>query len=135
MEVYQQMVALGDVRDFIDLTDGALVLMVEEVHLQTCYAQGAVLLAYRFRVLDEKVSADPEDEPYVLLGSVGAELRDVDFRDVLHRGERLVPAFIQNHELETVGGGEVDVVLVGGVVDAGLEIHAVEMESVPPVPC
>ena len=44
------------------------------------------------------------------------------------------PAFIEDDIFDAMLLGEVDVVLVGVVVDAGAEVHPVEVPSVPPVP-
>ncbi len=65
---------------------------------------------------------------------VGSQLFHVDLRHDLQHIAELVPAFVEDDVLEAVLRGEIDVVLVGLRVDAGFEIHAVDIVGVPPVP-
>ena len=44
------------------------------------------------------------------------------------------PAVVDEDVLQSAAGGEVDIVFVGPGVDARLEVHAVEVQRVPPVP-
>ena len=79
----------------------------------------------------------PEDDPDIPLTGVRHQFAEVDFGYHLHQVGLLVhgPALVEDHVFDAVPRGEVDVVFVGVVVDAGLEVHAVEVPVVPPVPC
>ena len=46
----------------------------------------------------------------------------------------LSPTLIKDNIFDSVLRSEVDVVLVGGIVDSGLEIHTPDVPVVPPVP-
>ena len=78
----------------------------------------------------------PKDDSDVPFTGVCHQLTEVDFGHHLHQVGLLVhgPPFVEDHVFDAVPRSEVDIVLVGLVVDAGLEVHAVEIPVVPPVP-
>ena len=134
VKVKYQVVALRHICYIIDLLYGALVLMVEEVHLEAGNSEGTVVLANLLKVFVEQIGGNPQDELHALSGCVTAQLGNVDFRDGFERGQRLVPAFVEDHIFESVLRCEVDVILIGGVIDAAFEVHSVQAEGIPPVP-
>lgn len=78
----------------------------------------------------------PEQDADAALAAVGHQLLEIHLGHDLHQVGRAVhgPAVVDEDVLQPVLCGEVDVVLVGSGVDACLEIDAVEVQGVPPVP-
>ena len=84
----------------------------------------------------ESPVARPEDQAHVLLFGIAAEGREVDLGNDLHQVRLQVhgPAFIQDDILDAMRRGKVDIILVGFGIDASLEVHAVQVPVIPPVP-
>ena len=94
------------------------------------------MLAHGLHITGEGPIASPENQTDIPLRGICAKLRKVDFRNHLEEIGLKVhsPALVQNHILDAVRGSEIDIVLVGVVVNAGLEGNSLEIPVVPPVP-
>ena len=116
--------------------DHILVVAVHEIDLEALDAHAGIVDEDILHVAVDGPVAGPEDEADVLFLGVGAELIEVDLGNDLHQVGLLVdrPALVQDDILDAVCRREIDVILVGGVIDAGLEVHAVEVPVIPPVP-
>lgn len=137
MEINQQMILCcygGNV--LVELHD-KLVVPVHEIHLESLDTHLGIVLEYPFDVLVDGLVPCPQDKTYVLCLGIGQKLFKVDLRDDLVKIGLLVdsPAFIEDDLFNAMLGSEIDVVLVSGIVDSGLEIDSVDVPVVPPVPC
>ena len=115
---------------------GLLVVAIEEVDLKASDAHLLILLAGCLQLLVEHVEDTPEDDADVARLGVFDEFGEVDFRNGREHVARLrfVPAFVENDVFEVVLCSKVDVMLVGLVVDASLEVDTLQSPVVPPVP-
>ena len=135
--IVEEEVVLGSLlADAVGHLDARLVITVEEVNLEALDAHGGVLLASLLELVIKHVEHRPKDNVDALLLSVGDELLEVQFGD---DGEHVaalgvVPALVEDNIFDAVLGSEVDVILIGRHVDAGLEGYALEVPGVPPVP-
>ena len=113
-----------------------LVVTIHKIYLEALDSHLGVILADVLHIPVESIVAGPKDEAYVVRFGIFTKHREIDLRDDLHQIGFLVdsPAFIEDDIFDAMLLGEVDVVLVGVVVDAGAEVHSVEVPSVPPVP-
>ena len=113
-----------------------LVVPVHEIHLEPLNSHLGIHLARALHILVGGQVARPEDEPHVLAGGVLAKHGQVDLRHHLEEVRLLVdrPALVQNHIFYPVLGGEIYIIFIGVVVDAGAEVDAVEVPGIPPVP-
>ena len=136
VEVDHQMILCGRLCGTAVKVHHRLVVAVHKVHLEAFDAHLGVLLAGALHIAFERQVAGPEYQAHIPLAGVFAERLEVDFRHYLEQVGLLVnrPALVQDHILDAVLGGKVDVVFVGVVVDAGLELYAVHVPGVPPVP-
>ena len=111
-----------------------LVAVVHEVDLQSLHAHLGIE-GDEVHVLLYGEPREPEDDADVLACAVLHELLDVYLvacgEGVLHA---FVPAFVQQDVFHAEAGSAVDDVLIGIVVDAGLEVDAPDGPMVPPVP-
>ena len=113
-----------------------LVVPVHKIYLEAFYAHSCIFAACALHVLLEGPVTSPENQAHALVLRIPAQHGKVYFRHHLEKVGLLVhgPALVQNHILEARRGGKVNIILVGPVVDAGLEVHAVKVPGVPPVP-
>ena len=82
----------------------------------------------------QRLPHHPQNDPDIFLLGIGRQFVHVDFRNDLQHVPQLVPAFIENDVGQTVFRGKVDVILIRLRVDSSLEVHAVNIVEVPPVP-
>lgn len=135
VQVEQQPVAGGRTRRLVDEVGEQLVVAVHEVDLEAADAHLRVVGAELLHLPGKGEVANPENQPHAPLGAVGDQRRKVD---VTRRLEGTVvagaPAVVHHHIAQAVGGREVDVVFIGALVDARLEVDAVEAPAIPPLP-
>ena len=124
---------LGDLR--VELHH-LLVVAVHEVDLEALDAHRGEMLADSLHVAVHGPVAGPEDDADAFGVGVVHDLLQVDLRDHLEEVGLVLdgPALVQDRVFDALRGGEVDVVFIGLRVDTGLEVHAVEVPVVPPVP-
>ncbi len=136
VQVEHQPMAGGRLGDAVVEGRRQLVIAVHEVDLEPLDPHGGVVGAHPFHVAVEGPVAGPEDDADPFSGGVTDDLGQVDLGIDLHQVLALLrgPAVVQNHVFDPQAGGEVDVVLIGGSVDARAEIHARDIPVVPPVP-
>ncbi len=134
VEVYEQLARRGLARHALVEVHHPLVLALHEVDLDPLHAPPSELVERGLHLQVEGLPHDPHDQAHVLLLRVGGQRLHVEAGGDREQVAERVPAFVQDDVLQAVLGGEVDVVLVGVGVDAGLERHAREVEVVPPVP-
>ena len=115
---------------------GSLVVAVEEIDLEASDAHGRILSASRFELVIEHIEDGPKHQSHITLGSILDEFLQIERRDNRQHITcgRLVPAFVEHHELDAVSRRKVDVIAIGIHVDARLEGHTREVPVVPPVP-
>ena len=94
------------------------------------------MFEYTLNVFINCLVASPEDESHILGFRIGEEFLKIYLRHDLEEVRFLVdgPALVEDDVFDAVFGGEIDVVLISLVVDSRLEINAVEVPVVPPVP-
>jgi hypothetical protein len=94
------------------------------------------VLTYVLHVAVECIVTSPKDDTYVALSCISDELFEVDLGNNLHEVGLLVycPTLVEDYILDTVATCEVDVCLVCSVVNTGVEIYAVDVPAVPPLP-
>ncbi len=92
-----------------------------------CARAGCSLSSRLFQV-------DPENNSDLFLSRMSQQFRHVDVGVDGEDIAELIPPFVQNDIFEAIFGGEIDVIFVGGSIEAGLEIDVIEVERVPPVP-
>ena len=135
MEIDQQAAVVGRAGDLFVEIDHLLVGALHEVDLDALHAPVAVGVENTREVLLHRVPERPEDHAHALFVAVADDLLQIDLLARLADVERAHrPSLVEQDVLQSVAGGEVDEVLVGGRVHAGLEIHAVDVQPVPPVP-
>ena len=87
-------------------------------------------------ILSKRPPTRPENDANTAFGGIRNQLREVNLRHFQHEvvGIFHCPALVENHILDAVLRSEVDVVAVSFVIDAGLEIHTLQVPRVPPFP-
>ena len=115
---------------------GSLVVAVEEIDLEASDAHGRILLASRFELVVKHIEDGPKHQSHITLGSILDEFLQIERRDNCKHIAcgRLVPTFVEHHELDAMNRRKVDVIAIGIHVDARLEGHTREVPVVPPVP-
>lgn len=136
VHVEEQAVFGGRFREAVGEIGDLLVVAVEEIDLEALDPHLRVVLADAFEVAFRGIETGPEDDAHAAFLAVGDQFGQVDFGDDLEKVGLFVhgPAFVEDDVFDAVVGGEVDVVFIGFVVDSRLEVHAVEVPGVPPVP-
>ncbi len=122
------------------IVDHVLVVAIHVIDLDAGRAPFLVEGHGLVHVPPESLPLDPQQRRHALRLSVGDDRRDVALGPVSHhvfdppvlRHRR--PAGVDEHVLELVTGGEIDVVLHRGRVHARLEVHARRGAARPPVP-
>ena len=116
--------------------DDFLVVPVHEVDLPPSDSHLGIMAADGVHILFEGGVSGPEDETDPLGSGIAGKLREIDFRNDLHQVGLFVdgPSLVEDHVFHTAFGGEIDVILIGFGIDAGLEVYAGEVPGVPPVP-
>ena len=136
VEVDEEVVTGGGFSHAVVEVDDHLVVAVHEVDLEAFHAHVGIVLADMFHVLVDGGIAHPKHDAHIALGAIVHQFLDVDFGHHLEKVSLFVdgPAFVQNDIFDAVLRGEVDVVLIGIVVDARREVDAIDVPGVPPVP-
>ena len=136
MHVEEQAVFGGRFREAVGEIGDLLVVAVEEIDLEALDAHLRVVFADAFEVAFRGIETGPEDDAHAAFLAVGDQFGQVDRGNDLEKVGLFVhgPAFVEDDVFDAVVGGEVDVVFIGFVVDSRLEVHAVEVPGVPPVP-
>ena len=113
-----------------------LVVTVHEVDLPSLDTHLSIVGAYLLHILVERPVSCPEHDSHIPLSGIVAELPDVDFRNHIEKVRLALdcPAFVENHILDSVLGGEVYIIFICIVVHADLEVHTCHMPVVPPLP-
>ncbi len=113
-----------------------LIVAVEEVDFEAFDAHFGVVAANFLEVALERYVSGPEYDANATFLTVGYKLGDIDFRNDAEElaATWYAPSVVHDDVFDTVLAGEVDVVFVGFLVDAGLEVDIVEVPCVPPVP-
>ena len=94
------------------------------------------MLTYVLHVALECIVTSPKDDTYVALCCISDELFEVDSVNNLHEVGLLVycPTLVEDYVLDAVLACEVDVCFVCCVVYACVEVYAVDVPAVPPLP-
>ena len=121
----------------VEEVDDLLVITVHKVNFESLHPHIGIMLHHLFHIPVKCVITGPENDTDILGFSIIHQLRNIDFRDNLHQiGSHIDrPAFIENHIFDAMFGSEVDIILIGLIVDASTEIHIVNIPVIPPVPC
>ena len=114
----------------------SLVVAVEEIDLEASDAHSRILSASLFKLVVEHIEDGPKHQSHITLGSILDEFLQIERRDNRQHitCSRLVPTFVEHHELDAMSRRKVDVIAIGIHVDARLEGHTCEVPIVPPVP-
>ena len=120
----------------VELSDN-LVVAIHEINLEALDAYLAVVLAHMLHIAVEGVVACPQNQPHIPCLGILHQHGQVDVRHHLEEVGLTVhcPTFVEDDILNAVLGGEINIILVGIVVDACFEVHAGEVPVIPPVPC
>src|SRR6185369_5450370 len=124
----------GFTADLVVVINHHLIAALHEVDLDAFDAPLFELVESGLKLVVQGLPNDPHDEADVFLFGVGGEFVHVEIGDDFHQIAEFVPAFVENDVGNAVFGGEVDVVFVGGGVNASFEIYAVDVPGVPPIP-
>ena len=116
--------------------DHPLVVTIHEIDLETLDAHVGIMFHDAFHVALEGVVARPEDDAHIALAAIFDQFFQVDLRHYLHQVCLFVhgPSLVEDHVFDPVLRGEPDIILIGFVVDARLEIDVVEVPCIPPLP-
>ena len=136
MEIDEEVVFGGHSgHPFVEV-DHYLVVAVHEIDLEALHAHLGIVLADALHFLVHRGVTGPQHDANAFTFSVFHQHWQVNFGNHLEEVGLLVhrPTFVQNYVLNTLIRGKVNVVFVGFVVDARLEIHAPDVPVVPPVP-
>src|SRR6267378_2053882 len=134
MIVNQHSALAGFTTDLVIKVNHRLIIALHEINLDAFDAPLLKLSEGWLKLIVERLPHYPQNNADILLLAVGHQLFDVNFRRYLEQIAEFVPAFVEDDVLNAVFGSEVDVVLVGLRVDAGLEIDAIDIIGVVPVP-
>ena len=113
-----------------------LIVTIHKVHLETFDAHICIVLNHILHIAVEGFITGPEHQTHIFRFRIRGKLFQIDFRNYLHQVSLLVysPTFVKDDIFDAMFGGKIDVILIGIVVDAGMEIHAVDIPIVPPIP-
>ena len=114
--------------------DQRLIIALHEINLDAFDSPFFKLIERGLELIVERFPYNPQDDANILLSGIGGEFFHIDFWNYVQHVPQLVPAFIQDDVLQSIFRSEVDVIFVGLRVDAGFEIHAVDVVGIPPVP-
>ena len=136
VEVHQQVVFGAHLGRPAEPVGHRLVVAIHEIHLEALDAHLGVVSADILHILRKRPPASPEDDAHTAPGGIRNQFGEVNLRHLQHEvvGIFHCPSLVENHILDAVLRSEVDVVAVGFVIDAGLEIHTLQVPRVPPFP-
>ena len=136
VKIDKQAMLGGDAGGVFQKVHNFLVVAVHKVDFETLDAHFCVVGAHPLDVACKSLVAGPQHEVDPALAGIGHQLLKVDFGHHLHQVGLFVysPSLIENHIFNAVAGRKVDVVAVGVVVNTSLEVNALQIPGVPPVP-
>jgi len=134
VKIDQQPVPGRFLGDLPVIVDHPLVIPLHEIDLDALDAPAGKTGQGRLQLVEQALPGDPENDLHLALASMRQQLLHIDLRMDGEKIPELIPALVEDDIFNTVVGGKIDIVLVGGCVEAGLEIDAIEIEGVPPVP-
>ena len=137
VEVERELVARTGFGNPIDHLDTRLVVPIQEIDLESADAHGCIFGAGLFQLFIQHIENGPQHQLYIFRFAVADQFGQIHLRNDGQHIARLgvVPALIQHDKGNMVLGSEIDIVLIGGCVDACFEINSGNAPVVPPVPC
>src|SRR5215467_7304000 len=115
--------------------DHELIVPLHEIDLDAFDSPLLELIERRLELVIQRLPHAPENDPDILLLAISDQFLDIHSRHYLEQVAQLVPSLVQYYVLNPVFRSEIDIVLVGLGIDACLEIDAVDIVGIPPVPC
>ena len=114
-----------------------LVVPVYVINLEALYSHLCIMSANILHIAVKGPISRPENDAHTVLFCVINKPFHVNFRNDLQKVclQAYSPSVVENHVLDAVRGGKINVVPVGFVVDSRLEINPIDIPVVPPVPC
>ena len=136
MEIQHHPVFCRNLRSLLAEVHHLLVIPVEKIHLESLETHLGIMTADILHIAGECLITGPENQAYTPLPGIICKHLEVNLGNHLHKVSLEVhgPALVENHVLDSLSGGEVDIVFVGVVVDSGLEVNPIEIPVIPPVP-
>ena len=113
-----------------------LVVSVKEIHLKALDSHVRIFLASLVKMFVKNVEHRPQHNIHALLLAVGNQFGKVDVGNRIHDVALtgIVPSLIEYDVFKMVLGGKVDVILIGGNIDACFEVDTPQIPVVPPIP-
>ena len=136
VHIDNQMILCGNLRAIVFESRHILVVPVEEVHFEALHAHLGIMAADILHILLKCQETCPENDIDTLRLGILHYAFEVDLRIQHHQVLTLAcsPAVVHNDIFNTVGCGEIDIIFICLSVDSGLEIHALDVPVIPPVP-
>ncbi len=120
-------------RDPIAKIDHLLIVAVHEVDLDAPDAPLGKAIERRFALAVQRRPDHPQHHAHVLLLRIGADRLHIQVGVDLEQVGPIGPAVVEEEILEAEFRREVDEILRRSRIDAGFEIHAVDVPPAPPV--
>ena len=136
VKVKDKAVFCGSLRSPVIESGHQAVIPVHKIDFEALHSHFGVMPAHVFHIPFESGISGPEYDADILRSGIVHYPLHIDFRIYLQQVLPFAdsPAVIENHIFDSVRRSKVDVILVSPGVDAGLEIHTVDIPVVPPVP-
>ena len=105
--------------------DHLLVIAVHKVNLETLDTHLGVVFHHALHIAVQRPVTSPKHDTHATLFGVVAQMLHINFGYHLHQIGLLVyrPTLIEDNILYAVACGEVDIILIGAIVDARLKIY------------
>lgn len=135
VQVEQQFIPCGRTGGIVNEPNHLLIVPVHEIDFESLDAHFGIVFAKLFHMFGKGKVTEPEDQSDTPFFPVLHQCRQVESGGGLQR--RMVisaPTVIQNEVAQPVAGCEIDVMLIGGLVDSRREVHTGKSPVVPPLP-
>ena len=134
MEINQHVALRGLAANFMVIVHHQLVAALHKVNFDSFDSPFLELVERGSHLIVQRFPRGPKNQPDILLLRVCRQLLHVDFRHNLEQIAQFVPAVIENDVGDTVLRREINVVLVCLRVDSRVEVYAIDVPVIPPVP-
>ena len=136
VQIKGQFISGRHLSDAIHHFNGSLIITIQEIHLKTFDSHIRIFLTSCFQLAVEYIKHRPKHYFYPFGFAVCYQLRQIKFGNNRKHipAFRIIPAFVQNNELDAVPAGKINVIFIGVHVNARLKRNPFQIPVVPPVP-
>ena len=114
-----------------------LIVTIHKIDLKTFYSHVGIMTANVLHITLESIITGPKNDAYIFGGCIIYQFFQINLFHHLHQIRLQIyrPAFVKYHIFNTVCRSKINVGFISRIIYSGHKINAIQIPSIPPVPC